>query len=58
MTKYTVCVTRTVVVVADSLEEATTMALYATCYPEHIRDVESIEAKTEIIKNDQSIDRS
>lgn len=58
MAKYTVCVTRTVVVVADSLEEAATMALYATCYPEYIRDVESIEAKTEIIKNDQSTDRT
>lgn len=51
MAKYIVCIARTLVVEADSEEEATTMSLYATAYPEYITGIEYLTYDTKVISN-------
>ena len=57
MTKYIVCVTRTLVVEADSEQEATAMSLYATYYPEYLEGIESIYNQTRILFNQDEISK-
>lgn len=54
MTKYVISITRTLVVEAETPEEATTMSLYATRYPDQISGIEhlSYDTKVELHQND------
>jgi hypothetical protein len=49
MAKYIVRITRTLIVEADSVGEATTMSLYATAYPDHITGIEYINHDAKVI---------
>lgn len=57
MTKYVVSITRTIVVEAESEEEATTMSLYATIYPEYIDGVEPIYYQTKVLFNQDELSK-
>jgi len=57
MTKYVVCITRTLVVEAETPEEATTMSLYATYYPEYLDGIENVNYKAEVLFNEDEISK-
>ena len=56
MTKYYIEVTRTVCVEAQDLEEATTVALYATCYPDDLEGVYYVDHKFQHLSGYSTVD--
>jgi len=57
MTKYVVSITRTLVVEAETPEEATTMSLYATSYPEYINGIELLYYQARILFNQDDLSK-
>jgi len=49
MTKYVISITRTLVVEAETPEEATTMSLYATMYPEYLDGIHPLYYNLKIL---------
>lgn len=55
MAKFVVSITRTLVVEADTPEEATTMSLYATQYPEYIDGINPIYHNSKVLFNQNEL---
>lgn len=58
MTKYVISITRTLVVEAETPEEATTMSLYATYYPEYLEGIESLYYHTDLVLNQDEVSKT
>lgn len=58
MTKYVISITRTLVVEAETLEEATTMSLYATRYPDQISGIEHLSYDAKVALNQYEISKT
>ena len=57
MNKYYIQVTRTVCVEAQDLSEATTVALYATRYPDNLEGVDYVDHKSQQLFHPPRMDK-
>lgn len=57
MARFVVSITRTLVVEADTPEEATTMSLYATQYPEYLEGIEPLYYTSRILINQDELSK-
>lgn len=55
MTKYVISITRTLVVEAETPEEATTMSLYATMYPEYLDGIHPLYYNLKVLLNQDEL---
>ena len=57
MAKYVVRITRVLVVEAETSEEATTVSLYATQYPESINGVNYLRCDFKVVLNQDELSK-